>query len=194
MSKITIDRHLHNPLGRTIGYIIVAAAPVLSCCFQYLSIYPEPNPLWLPLGIHAHYLPPVIGPIAYIPGRYVIGCYPGYRKKPHGTQTYRSWTLQSRASHHLVAKTIDINLFRYNDDRQRRVGGCCATLKGHAACIVVLYAHRRYLNNEPIGNTTSQILGFVGQYGLPGIEYASWSVDRLGYRMSIPIRPPAVGE
>ena len=55
----TISIGVQNPIGRT-----KSCGRCPYCCFQYLSIHPEINPLWLAIGIDAHHLPPVVGPIA----------------------------------------------------------------------------------------------------------------------------------
>ena len=61
--KITIVRHLHNLIGRTIGYC--GRFPCSIVEIQYLSLYPGTNPLWLIRGIDIHHLRPAVGLIAY---------------------------------------------------------------------------------------------------------------------------------
>ena len=108
--KIPIDIHLHQHIGRTIGY----CGYWTLCCLQYLSIDPEPNRLCPGIGIDPHNCRPIVGPVAYS-----IGYYPGYEEL-NGTQTGRSKTLQAWASyqtyinsnHHHVVETIHLKLLR----------------------------------------------------------------------------------
>ena len=81
LSKVTIDRHLHNHIDRTkshCGRCPTRIVPYNTCLYT-----PKTNPSWPAIGINHHYFRPIVGTII----AFSIEHCPGYIKKRNGTQT-----------------------------------------------------------------------------------------------------------
>ena len=77
LSKVTIDRHLQNHIGRKRGYCG-------RCPTRTVPYYTYPyTPLWPAIRINPHNFRPIVGTIIAVS----IGRCPRYSKKRNGTQT-----------------------------------------------------------------------------------------------------------
>ena len=112
LSKVTIDRHLQNHIGRKRGYCG-------RCPTRTVPYYTYPyTPLWPAIRINPHNFRPIVGTIIAVS----IGRCPRYSKKRNGTQTALQNTaglsltlnLQSQKSPPFFVETIRLNFCTHN--------------------------------------------------------------------------------